>query len=113
VFGKEWAKLTNETFCSRERMHVMGVCNESDVVGDVMERVIAYEVMDDMMAKGRWRPQWWCWPSKWILDVLDFFHSNEKRPHSPIQIEPAYYNSLSEFGMSTMTGTLKVMSVEE
>jgi hypothetical protein len=72
-------------------------------VADVVERIIAYEVMDRMF-QDKWVAAWWCWPLKWIIDVLRLLADTEKRG---ILIEPAYYESFPEFGMSTVTGSLK------
>ena len=103
VFRKEWEKIGNES-CSDLQICLYGKCDESDIVCDVVERIIFFEAIDRIF-RNEVKAEWWCWPLKWILDILRLLAYTETRG---ILIEPAYFESFPEFGISSVSGSLKV-----
>ena len=85
-------------------------------MADVVEPIIPMSVIESVFARSLSRFEWWCWPLKWILDILDLLsflegkRGVEKRAErgEVILIEPMYYYYKTEFGMSTISGIMKV-----
>ena len=108
-YRKEWLRLQNHDNCHKELLVLHGICDEKDVVADVVERIVTFDVIESMFAKGRWKNEWWCWPLKWILDILDQLAFAEHPGYkSLILFEPLFYSHYTEFGISQHDGTLKV-----
>ena len=109
TFRNEWDKMLNPSYCNQEHPLLFGKCDEEDLVADVVEPVISMYIIESLFSKNPSRFEWWCWPLKWVLDILDLlaFIESDRHP-SIILIEPLFYYYKAEFGMSTISGTLKV-----
>jgi len=106
AFEREWAKLQISNQCQGQLPFLYGTCDEPDVVADVMERIFTFDIIDEMFREKSWKTEWWCWPLKWIIDILDLLAFTSERKEI-ILLEPLYYRFFNEFGISSLTGILK------
>lgn len=111
TFREEWSKLYDDALCHREMPRVMGTCDTHDTVGDVVERLVTYDVINAMVADGVFGREWWCWPLAWLMDTLDVMAFAEDTSRHPlINFHLQYYGHFNEFGITADTAILKVTS---
>ena len=96
------------SLCHSEMPHIYGTCDTPHVVANMVKQVVTYDVIKEMFENGEWKREWWCWPLRWIMDIVDVLAFAEDPHHPLINFHPQYYSHLNEFGVSTLSGILKV-----
>lgn len=111
TFREEWRKMYDDSLCHREMLRIFGTCDTPHVVADVVERVLTYDVIEQVMSEGMWKKEWWCWPLRWIMDILDVLaFAEDTSKHPLITFHPHFYSHLNEFGVTSSSAILKVIS---
>ncbi len=87
-------------------MKLLGKCSLPDLVADVSELLFPFESVEAELTSSK-DPTLWCWPVKWVIDAIqEFLFYVEKGTIVSAQT----YDKFDEFGISSITGDLKVRS---
>jgi len=112
VFKNEWSHAQNTTYCHEQLIRTLGTCSDSTATVDVVELLAPYDLVEAKIfaTHNRTLPSLWCWPVKWLMDIVNQIVFFEERS---LVIKGHVFYKEGEFGLSLISGTLKQPDVEK
>lgn len=105
VFREEWKILFHPSHCHLSSiLSIFGFCDAGKMVFDVSEMLVPFDIADLVM-RTQGKSEWWCWPVKWLHDIFRLLRHFSLHG---MYVHPLAFAKYWEFGVSTLTGTLKV-----
>jgi len=104
-FIEEWGKIEKTSLCHRGMVQLMGKCDDGTIVADVEELLYPFDLVEaELDSRNNHLEQLWCWPMKWMLDIVDEIVFFSRRG---LLVKSQLYEKKPEFGVSSISGTLK------
>jgi len=86
-------------------VQLIGKCDDGTIVADVEELLYPFDLVEtEMESRKDDLESLWCWPMKWLIDVVDEMVFFARRR---LLVKSQLYEKKQEFGVSSMSGTLK------